>query len=303
MIKKRHICAICLLFSSLFAVAQKDSTGINTNRKRLVTYGGLGFIGVTHLGLNQLWYKDYPRSSFHFINDNQEWLQMDKLGHAYSSYYLGIMGMKAATWAGFSRKKAIWLGGLYGTFFQTPIEIQDGFSEQWGASLGDIVANSFGTALAISQQLKWNEQRIMLKYSYSPSIYASTRPNILGNGITEEFLKDYNGQTYWLSANISSFLKTDSKFPKWFNFSLGYGADGMLGGEDNIWEDKNGVMYDYSSTNRSRQFYFAPDINFAKIKTDKKGLKALFIVLNAIKTPAPTLELNNGGLKLHWLKF
>jgi hypothetical protein len=36
--------------------------------------------------LNQLWYADYPRSSFHFINDNAEWLQMDKLGHMTVSY-------------------------------------------------------------------------------------------------------------------------------------------------------------------------------------------------------------------------
>ena len=303
MIIGRHICAVCFLFFSFISVAQKDSTKIITHKKKAFVYGGLGFIGVTHIGLNQLWYKGYPKSSFHFINDNQEWFQMDKLGHAYSSYYLGIMGMEAAKWAGYSRKKAIWLGGLYGTFFQTPIEVQDGLSKQWGASVGDIVANSFGTALAISQQLKWNEQRIILKYSFSPSSYASTRPNALGNGITEEFLKDYNGQTYWLSANVSSFLKKESKFPKWLNVSAGYGADGMLGGHDNRWEDKDGVIYDYSSTSRSRQYYLAPDINFAKIKTDKKGIKVLFIVLNAIKTPSPTLELNKGGLKFHWIKF
>jgi hypothetical protein len=30
------------------------------------------------VGLNQLWYADYARSDFHFINDNAEWLQMDK---------------------------------------------------------------------------------------------------------------------------------------------------------------------------------------------------------------------------------
>ena len=303
MIFKRHICAFILLLNGFLLIAQKDSSKVLLNKKKTFVIGGISTIAVTHIGLNQLWYKDYPRSNFHFINDNQEWLQMDKLGHAFSSYYLGMMGIEAMKWAGYPRKKAIILGGLYGTFFQTPIEIQDGFSKQWGASLGDVAANSFGTALAISQELLWSEQRIQLKYSYTPTSYAKKRPNILGNGITEEFLKDYNGQTYWLSANVSSFMNKGNKVPKWLNLSFGYGADGMLGGEDNIWEDQTGNNYDYSSIERKRQFFFSPDVNFAKIKTKKKGLKALFIVLNAIKTPAPTLEMNKNGLRFHWLKF
>jgi hypothetical protein len=45
------------------------------------------------------WFKptlvyDYP--IFHFINDNAEWLQMDKAGHIYSSYHLGRLGLKCS---------------------------------------------------------------------------------------------------------------------------------------------------------------------------------------------------------------
>lgn len=299
----RHILAAGFILISCIGYAQKDSVSLFQKRKKIVVIGGLANIAITHIGLNQLWYKDYPRSSFHFINDNDQWMQMDKMGHMYSSYYLGIMGIKAAQWAGYSRKKAIWMGGLYGTLFQTPIEIQDGFSEKWGASMGDIVANSLGTTLAIAQELKWDEQRIQLKYSFSSTNYASIRPNTLGDGITQEFLKDYNGQTYWLSTNISSFLNQESKFPKWLNFAVGYGADGMIGGEDNLWEDAQGIHYDYSHIPRKRQFYIAPDINFSKIKTNRKGVKLLFVVLNAIKFPAPTIEFQSGESKFHWLKF
>ena len=48
----------------------------------------------------------------------------------------------------------------------------------------------------------------------------------------QQVLKDYNGQTYWLSANIWSFNK-ESNFPRWLNVAFGYGADGMLYGENN----------------------------------------------------------------------
>jgi hypothetical protein len=45
----------------------------------------------------------------------------------------------------------------------------------------------------------------------------------------EQMLKDYNGQTYWLSVNLHSFYK-GSKIPKWLNLAIGYGANGMLTG-------------------------------------------------------------------------
>ena len=66
--------------------------------------------------LNDLWYKDYPKSSFHWINDNSNWLQMDKVGHATTAYQVGMLGkdLNAMGWC--KRKKALWYGGLYGHF-------------------------------------------------------------------------------------------------------------------------------------------------------------------------------------------
>ena len=85
---------------------------------------------VALVGLNKMWYSNYPKSKFHFINDNGEWLQMDKLGHLTTSYYSGVAGIKAYQWTGMSRKNAIWYGGLTGTYFLTIIEILDGQSAE-----------------------------------------------------------------------------------------------------------------------------------------------------------------------------
>jgi len=60
----------------------------------------------------------------------------------------------------------------------------------------------------------------MLKYSFSKTAYAKLRPNTLGGNFIQQALKDYNGQTYWLSANIWSFNK-ESNFPKWLNIAFG----------------------------------------------------------------------------------
>ena len=104
------------------------------------------------------------------------------------------------------RKKAIWYGGIYGSFFLTTIEILDGYSEEWGSSWGDLIANTAGTTMLISQELFWKEQRIQLKYSFFPSEYAKHNPSLLGKNTLQQSLKDYNGQTLWVSININDFL-------------------------------------------------------------------------------------------------
>lgn len=144
----------------------------------------------------------------------------------------------------------------------------------------------------------WNEQRIVPKFSFHTTQYASIRPNVLGNSLSQQILKDYNGQTYWLSVNVHSFFK-DSKIPKWLNVALGYGADGMITGKS----ETNDVFL-YSETKRTRQFYFTLDADLTKIETKSHFLKSIFLIFNSIKIPAPTIEINSlGGVKLHHLYF
>jgi len=165
-----------------------------------------------------------------------------------------------------------------------------------------MAANTLGSGLAIGQSLAWDEQRIFMKYSYNKSPYSDIRPNVLGSNLAERMLKDYNGQTYWLSGNIKSFLP-ESKVPEWLNIAVGYGADGMIGGHSNVYESK-GYTYDYSHVGRYRQFYISPDIDLTKIKTKRKGVRTLLIMVNALKFPMPAVEYHTDkGLRGHWIKF
>lgn len=253
------------------------------------------------IGLSELWYKNYPRSSFHLFDDSNEWLQMDKVGHTTTSYYIGRIGIRSLKWCGVSRKKAIWYGGLLGSLYQSTIEVLDGYSSQWGFSLTDFAANTAGSILVIAQELAWDEQRITLKFSFRQSEFAKYRPNLLGNDLQENILKDYNGQTYWLSVNIASFMKEDTKFPNWLNIAFGYGANGMTGGNFNppyIDENGNQIYFD-----RYRQFYISLDADLTRIKTRSKFLKAVFNTIGFIKIPAPAIEFNKNGVSGSWLGF
>lgn len=273
----------------------KKSDTLNKKRRNIVLISESVLTGGALLALNELWYKEYPQSSFHFINDNNDWLQMDKVGHFMSSYYLGKISMELLDWSGVSKKNQLIYGATYGFAFLTAIEVLDGFSTQWGASLGDVVANASGTALLVGQELLWNEQRITVKYSFQQTKYAVQRPETLGENFLQQTLKDYNGQTYWLSANIWSFNK-EGKFPKWLNLALGYGANGMLSGNKNTLT--NTIQDPY------RQFYLSLDVDLTKVTTNSKFLKSLFSVVNFIKIPSPTLEFNTKGkILFHYLYF
>ncbi len=248
-----------------------------------------------------MWYKEYPRSDFHFYNDNNAWLQMDKAGHAVTSYQLGRYGYEVMHWTGVNEKSAIWIGGSFGLFFLTSIEIMDGLSAEWGFSTGDAIANVGGAALFIGQQLGWKEQRMQLKFSYSPTDYAQYRPETLGNGGVESMFKDYNGQTIWLSVNPSSFFHNTRKFAPWLNVAFGYGANGMLGGSENPPFNDAGVPL--PDTERYRQFYLSADIDLSRIPTKSHLLKTIFSVVGFIKIPAPTIELSQGKAHWHWMYF
>lgn len=297
-----HIFFIIVFSSSVFSQSKienflKPSDTLNIPRRNVVYITEASLATVSLIGLNQLWYSDYPQSKFHIINDNDEWLQMDKLGHVFSSYHLGRVGANALEWSGASEKDQLIYGSTIGLAFLTTVEIFDGFSQEWGFSWGDMVANVSGTGLYVGQELLWNEQRITMKYSFHQTDFAPMRPDKLGDGFAEEMLKDYNGQTYWLSANVHSFFK-ESDIPKWINIAVGYGADGMISGKN---EPVDNILI---SPERSRQFYLSLDVDLTKINTNSHILKTLFDVLNIIKVPFPTLELNGkNGLKVHFIYF
>jgi len=290
------ICSCLLSFGqSKTNLFLKPSDTLNKPRRNALVISQSSLAALTLVGLNQLWYADFERSKFRTTNDNSQWLQMDKLGHVYASYQLGRLGAESLNWAGVSEKDQLIYGATLGLSFLTAVEVFDGFSQEWGFSWGDMLANAGGTVLYVGQGLLWKEQRIALKYSFSNTDFAPLNPNKLGNGLTEEFLKDYNGQTYWLRFNLNSFLKTNF-IPNWLNLALGYGANGMLTGKD------DNLLF--PNQDRYRQFYLSFDIDLTRIKTNSNLLKTLFSIFNTIKVPIPTLEFNGkNDLKAYYIYF
>lgn len=92
--------ALCSQNSSFY----KKSDSLHTKRRNAIIVSESVLASGALISLNELWYKQYPKSSFHIKNDYPQWKQMDKVGHFMTSYHVGKIGMDALNWAGCLKK-------------------------------------------------------------------------------------------------------------------------------------------------------------------------------------------------------
>ncbi|WP_343748514.1 DUF2279 domain-containing protein [Fluviicola sp.] len=278
----------CLFFVAFNSFAQQPDSSWN-KRSYWVAGTNLAVGGGSVALLSAVWYKEYPKSDFHFFDDSKEWMYMDKCGHAFTAYRLSMMEYSAWRWARMPRKKAVWLSGGIAWTYQLSVEILDGFSAEWGFSVADLTANTVGSALFIGQQLGWDEQRVQIKFGYKPSPYAAIRPDALGSNFPQRLLKDYNAQSYWLCVAPGTFFK-ESRFPKWIQIGFGYSADAKLRGYDNVYTDANTGKTYYAK----QEYAISLDIDWAQIPVKKTWVRKILKPLNTIKIPFPAVFWRNG---------
>lgn len=310
---KAFALVLFLVLAEKKAVAQADtccvsqdadsiclSPNIARQRKKIAVYSATAaYVGAV-TALNFAWYDNFPRSNFHFFNDNREWLQMDKFGHFTAAGKIVYNGYYALTWTGINKKRSIWYAAGTSMLCLTTFEVFDGFSSEWGFSWGDMGANLAGTAFTTLQLLKWRELKFNLKFSFHKTKYPQYRPELLGRNHAEQWLMDYNGQTHWVSFSPWAWSK-NPKAPRWLCLAIGYGAEGMTGGFANP-ASQNGQPIPHFT--RYRQYYLSLDIDLSKVRTRYKFLSTVFLLLSNVKIPFPAVEFNSvKGIQLHPFYF
>lgn len=292
------------------------------NKPRFWTCAGGGFAiySAASIGLYNAWYRGYELTGFHTFDDWGEWKGIDKSGHFLTTYSEAAIIFKGARWTGMNRKAAAWTAAGIGMGLQTTVEVMDGFSEKWGFSWADMAFNTLGAGLFLSQELLWQEQKIVAKLSYTRPNYpvfpiqasndgsgvttlAERAKELYGVAFVEGFLKDYNALTIWASVNLRAITGAKSSWlPPWLNLAVGYGAENVYGGFSNNWTDDAGNDFSLDPVlyPRYRQFYLSFDVDLSRIPTRSHFVKTLFTILNWVKIPGPALEVNTlGGVKLH----
>jgi len=263
------------------------------------------FIAIYVLGLlwlSSIWYNSF--TTFHFFDDLFEWEYLDKLGHFFTSFQLGLYFYKTfghqQNLDPSLRKRWICFAGFV---LLLPIEILDGFSLNYGASPADLVANALGGIFCYGYVSYRIFSSASPKFSFHATALSVIRPELLGSSFVQQIAKDYNGQTYWLSVDINGMFNT-SLLPKWLTLAVGYGAEGLLGGHDNVWQTGSGETKDYSNVMRTKRIFLSFDLNASVLREKNKLLNYLFTPFVLLKFPAPTIEINfERGIIFHLIYF
>lgn len=242
------------------------------------------------LALGYAWYSPQWISSFHFFDDLPEWQQMDKIAHIFWTFQVSALATRLLRWATIDEPRSLRGGALMGFLFVSGIEIFDGFSIAYGASVYDAAANAFGAVLFLLQCHFWKRILVRPKFSFHPSTFAPLRPEVLGSGLLEEILKDYNGQTFWYSVKVPWL-----PLPKWLTLAAGVGAEGMIFGR----MAENEAM----NLHPERRYFLSLDIDLSHIKSESRLLRVLLYIPNIVKVPAPALELSARGIRFHPIYF
>ncbi|MEC8617314.1 MAG: DUF2279 domain-containing protein [Bacteroidota bacterium] len=283
--------AISLILNKnlLYATSQTDSSKTII---KIINIGVPSAAVISLVGINEVWYKNYARSDFHFFDDLKEWNGMDKIGHACTSYQLNKISH--SLFEKNNIKKPLLKSSVYTFGYMLGVELLDGYSTEWGFSIYDVIGNGLGTILYTFQERKFKNQPFKIKFSSHKSTYASCRPSLLGENRLQQILKDYNGQTYWLTFNYNELWNKRIKLFDYIDFAFGYSIDGFTGGHNNPEISScNCLISNCNNLKRTSQFIFSVDLNTSKIKNKHPILGKFLLPFDIVKIPFPAFILNN----------
>jgi len=238
------------------------------NARKIISTGIVGGVLAGSLVSSYYdWWKD-SAEPFHFVSEgsfNDYSLGIDKVGHAYTSYFYFHTFRNTMLWGGYSPSAAFWWAAGTSAFFAVSIEIGDGFSP-YGFSFEDLAFNMAGLGYGMLQVEIPFLQNIDFKWSYVPSEGYTWPPH---------FTDHYDAHLYWLTFDMHNLLPSGvgKNWPAWLQLGLAYG----VGEQQTV-----------------REFVVGLDYNLEVICTDNRELSWLLRQLNLFHFPAPGVKFSPG---------
>ena len=271
------------------------TSSINKQRMYLVSgFTGAWMVGSYVVHMEPWWSGE--KNGFRVKYDwwNNTWLEVDKFGHFYSNIIMTEFVAASYEFAGVSRRKSLWIGALSSTILFTSFELTDAGFEDWGFSVPDYVANVLGAGYPILQDYVPLLQNFNFKLGYWPSEYYNaednTKPGFINYDPYTYPSGDYDGMTYWLSANVNNLLPEGAQpyWPDWLNLAVGYGARDLPQANDAI---------------KIRELYFGFDYNLEALPVNNPMLRNALAFANAIHFPAPAIRIDENGSRAFLLQW
>lgn len=266
---------LILVFSLQLPVAAQESLAV---QKKDTAYSfwsrhNLAKVSVIGLGSGMLlygyavWWKHNYRS-FRWYKEGRgifdAHLGIDKVGHAYTSYFLFHTMNDIFKWGDYPKDEAFWWSAGIAAFHALAIETGDGLSD-WGFDPKDLASNWTGVAYGMLQEKVPFFKNFQFKWSlYYPLNRHAFKVNDL-----------YDYHIYLMSAKVHNLLP-DSWKPYWPKFlQLGVGYSGA-----------NNVT--------RREYILTFDYDLELIPTHNKDLTLLKSIINMFHLPAPGVKFSAG---------
>lgn len=272
----------------------QDSININEIKFHEKEYDYTAIIGMSAIYLTttisvytyqrDAWWKDM-RTNFHFMNDWDYALWIDKVGHFYDGILIQHGTSAAFEAANFDIEESMIYGTIGSFLFLTYVEIEDGFGGGWGFSPGDQIANTLGALFPLAQFYYPYLKNFLFRFSYYPD-KLHTEGFIQGQ--QHIIFDDYEGQKFWLSFRMKEILPANfaKYWPPLLTLSLGTGVKNLDGHGDG-----------------RRDFYLALDLDFEEIPLHGRGWQFVKNTLNFLHFPMPGIRVNKDGTTFFALLF
>lgn len=230
------------------------------------------------------WY-DRTSDKFQFRDDWYDHsLNVDKLGHFWTTSVLYKTVYKLALWSNFSETQSMWISTGLAWLQMLPIEIKDGYFVTYGFALTDLAANTLGAVYPTLQKIYPALEPFNLKMSmHLTPHYSNDKYYQIRNPVD-----DYEGRTFWLSIDVNTLIPkaADPYWPDWLNIAVGYGGSDMFTerGNWNIDKNRKGLG--------NQEWYLAFDYDLLKIFNPDENtfFYQLLDFLNMIHLPSPTIR-------------
>ncbi|HSD62492.1 MAG TPA: DUF2279 domain-containing protein [Ignavibacteriaceae bacterium] len=249
------------------------------NLARLSIVGGIAItaLGGIYYRWKTAWWSN-GTTKFHFYYDPGYAVNVDKIGHIYGGILFAECFGAGLKWSGFDRESSLLYGAVFSTLVYTGVELKDGFAPGWGFDVGDIGGSALGSFYPYMQEKISFLRNFNIKWSYFPSHSTFFKDMNKDSQNNQFFNDDYEGQTFWLSADIKNLLpeRIGSFLPDFLNLACGISAENL--------DDP---------AKRTRVFVISPDIDITKLfNTDSEFLNTIFHLLNYIHIPLPALQVS-----------
>lgn len=237
-------------------------------------------IAVVHKYQSQAWWQE-KRRNFHFQNDWEYALWIDKLGHWWGATALQHLFSSSLRWSNFSCETSNILGSLFALSYQLYVETYDGFAPNWGFSPGDALFNFGGAFYPLVQYYFPFFKNINLKLSYFPS-KRLLKKDPLDTLYKHKFvIDDYEGQSFYLSFKVNNFLpeSIERYWPDFLCIAVGYQMRNWNG---------------YAEADQN--YYLALDFDFEQLPLYGQFFQFLKNTFNLIHFPSPAIKFTRNKI-------